>query len=605
MAKTRSRKVATEKVAEKTLRKKRGKHCRWSEATMTAAIEAVQVHGKSQREACKDFGIQRCTLQVRLSGQIEIGAKPGHPTRLSHEEEEKLVDFACNRAALGIGFGKQQFLTYAGSFATKHNKQFRAGKPTASWWTGMRRRHQRMTLRKPECTAAVRHQCMDMEKVAKYFMVLRGLVTENRLQEKPHTIWNMDETGMQLDVGVQSVVAEKGIKSLHSRTSGNREMITVIGAINAAGGSLPPHLIVKGKRRKSLNSFQVEQAPENSTWSVSDSGWTKQGIALLWFTKSFLPNIGSERPQLLIVDGHDSHNFIELIDLAVENQIHILELPAHTSNWLQPCDRTVFGPLKQAYRKEANELKDKFGVMVSRTSFCGILKSAWANAVTPKNIISGFRACGIHPFNPSAVPAEAYLPNALYTVETLIEKESSGLLADVTEHPSPLLVDKNVPAPDIPHVPAQTPTLLLFDHSETMPLPSDDLQPTVTEVPALSSKLEEKRVGPDANSTVTASITDLSEYLSNEPNVLEALCRPTAAPASLSLKLLESTLTEQQLQCFLYCYEKGYNLEKESAFLLWRKLKDSTKKQVATGEDSEFYINLDMSFRSLPCCRCA
>ena len=43
---------------------------------------------------------------------------------------------------------------------------------------------------------------MDMEKVAKYFMVLRGLVTEHRLQEKPHTVWNMDETGMQLDVEI-------------------------------------------------------------------------------------------------------------------------------------------------------------------------------------------------------------------------------------------------------------------------------------------------------------------------------------------------------------------------------------------------------------------
>jgi len=77
---------------------------------------------------------------------------------------------------------------------------------------------------------------------------------------------------------------------------------------------------------------------EGSTWSVSDSSWTKQSIALLWFKVSFLPSNGPDRPQLLILDGHDSHNFLELIDTAVKNQIHILELPAHTSNWQQPCD---------------------------------------------------------------------------------------------------------------------------------------------------------------------------------------------------------------------------------------------------------------------------
>jgi len=61
-----------------------------------------------------------------------------------------------------------------------------------------------------------------------------------------------------------------------------------------------------------------------TTWN-----WVDQA-ALLWFTKSFLPSIGSDRPQVLILGGHDSHNFLELIDTALDNNIHIGELPAHT-----------------------------------------------------------------------------------------------------------------------------------------------------------------------------------------------------------------------------------------------------------------------------------
>ena len=43
--------------------------------------------------------LPRSSLQVRLSGVTDIGAKPGHPTTLTAEEENKIVDFACNRAS--------------------------------------------------------------------------------------------------------------------------------------------------------------------------------------------------------------------------------------------------------------------------------------------------------------------------------------------------------------------------------------------------------------------------------------------------------------------------------------------------------------------------
>jgi len=324
-----------------TVRPKRGQHCKWSENAMVAAIEAVKNKQFSQRAACKAFGVPKTTLQVRLCGKTEVGAKPGHPTLMSLEQEEKVVNYACNRASMGIGFGRKQFLRYAGDFAQKHKISFKNGRPSLKWWGCLKKRHKRLRLRQPEGTAAIRHQCMDHAKVHKYFACLKSIMDASNLHVKPASIWNMDETGVQLDHKPGKIVAERGSKYLHSRTSGNRETITIIGCVSAAGHSLPPHMIVKGKTRRSLNSFDTTSAPTGTTWSWSDSGWTKQGIALLWFKNSFLPNIGTERPQVLILDGHDSHNFIELIDLAIQNDIHIIELPAHTSNWLQPCDRTI------------------------------------------------------------------------------------------------------------------------------------------------------------------------------------------------------------------------------------------------------------------------
>ena len=68
-----------------------------------------------------------------------------------------------------------------------------------------------------------------------------------------------------------------------------------------------------------------------------------------WFQNVFLKHCGPDRPQLLILDGHGSHEVLGLLERAKEENIHILSLPPHTTHWLQVLDRSVFGPLSQRY----------------------------------------------------------------------------------------------------------------------------------------------------------------------------------------------------------------------------------------------------------------
>jgi len=260
-------------------RHKRGKCLKWSNDSMAAAVSEVLAGTMSQILASKVYGIPRCTLHKRVTGKTEQGAKPGHLTKMSFEDEQKLVDYAANRALLGIGFGKSSFLKYAGQLGEKYGLKFVKEVPSEYWWRGIKKRHPQ--LRQPEGTAAVRHKCMDAVKVARYFQVLKRVVEEHGLNIKAHQIWNMDESGVQLEHKTGKVIARKGTKYLQSSTSGNRETITVFATVNADGMSLPPHFVIKSKNVKSLKSFQTENAPPGSTWSVSDSGWTKQGIAHL------------------------------------------------------------------------------------------------------------------------------------------------------------------------------------------------------------------------------------------------------------------------------------------------------------------------------------
>lgn len=64
--------------------------------------------------------------------------------------------------------------------------------------------------------------------------------------------------------------------------------------------------------------------------------------------------------------------------------------------------------------------------------------------MTESNVKSGFAACGIFPFDPSAVPQAAYLPNRLYTVEQLLD--SSHIL----DTPSGSATDRPATESDAP-----------------------------------------------------------------------------------------------------------------------------------------------------------
>jgi len=108
----------------------RGKHVKWTEASMIEAVMRCTNEPKmSVRAAAKQYEIPRATLQSRVNGKIEMGAKVGRKALMSVQLEEKLVDYADNRARMGIGFGKDKFLQYAGKLALKHGCKFKNAKP--------------------------------------------------------------------------------------------------------------------------------------------------------------------------------------------------------------------------------------------------------------------------------------------------------------------------------------------------------------------------------------------------------------------------------------------------------------------------------------------
>lgn len=66
--------------------------------------------------------------------------------------------------------------------------------------------------------------------------------------------------------------------------------------------------------------------------------------------------------------------------------------------WFEYCDRFI----------------TMTGLKPKKQQFFRILRQAWVDALTPEILKSGFKACGIVPFDRNAIPDEAYAPSSVY-----------------------------------------------------------------------------------------------------------------------------------------------------------------------------------------------
>lgn len=97
----------------------------------------------------------------------------------------------------------------------------------ADWLKLFLKRTPTLSILKAEGVSMSRAEGMNKEEVQKYFELLTKILTENDLLDKPLNIFNVDESGLQLNNIPGKVV--KGSKDVHVVTSQERgETITVV-----------------------------------------------------------------------------------------------------------------------------------------------------------------------------------------------------------------------------------------------------------------------------------------------------------------------------------------------------------------------------------------
>ncbi|XP_055623549.1 uncharacterized protein LOC129766978 [Toxorhynchites rutilus septentrionalis] len=373
---------------------------------------AVMRNGKiTLADACRFYRIPKTTLFRHAKGLSGIkSSSKGRSIAIPLDIESNMATNIKTMAKWGYGLCKKEIIIAMKQYLEKNSIKtpFKNGIPGDDYFLNVKRRHN-LSQKKPQSVEVARKRAADPFVISQYFELVQE-VTHNM---PPDRIYNIDETSFCLDPSRVKVVGQKG-RAAHRVTAGSgKENFTVLMGGNAVGQKLPPLIIFKGK--SIWNSWMAKSDEEfvGMTYAATANGWMENGTFSNYFQRSFLPAIGNGRPAALIYDGHVSHISLNIVEMALKENIVILKLPPHTSHLPQPMDLAVFKPFKLKYDNAIIKWQRKnYGVKISKQQFSTIISRIW-HELDPQMIRSGFKKAGIFPFDNKVIPETTFEPAAL------------------------------------------------------------------------------------------------------------------------------------------------------------------------------------------------
>ena len=239
-----------------------------------------------------------------------------------------------------------------------------------------------------------------------FYDLLEKTVENLGLSVKPKAIWNLDESGFPIDPSHTQIIGPKGKNVKRTTYGNNRSHQTVLACCNADGDAMDPLFVFKGINMQSV--WKGKHALPNTYYSVSSSGWMTSVIFEDWFD-GFIKEV-TIRPLLLIFDGHLTHLTLRTIATAMEENITILKLVAHSTDTMQPFNVSCFSPLKSYYERALLTFNESHGVLIKLnvSKFVDVCCSVWHKGISSTNVISGFKATGIFPVNRNKYKLESF-----------------------------------------------------------------------------------------------------------------------------------------------------------------------------------------------------
>ena len=235
--------------------------------------------GVSVRRAAILTGVPRQTLGDRVSGRIKVDKfKSGVDAIFTPDEETDLVKHISIMAAIGYGYSRMSLRVLATDtalFLKKKSRNLQGGKLLCdNWLTGFLSRNPELKVKKPRPLDIIRAKSLTEQTVTNYFNNLKEILDKYKLLEKPHLIYNIDETGLSPEHVPRRVIGPRNLIT-PAITSPRGATTTLIAACSAAGQHIPPFFVFKGKRRSP--DLMKGQLP-GSDYRMSETGWSNSHI---------------------------------------------------------------------------------------------------------------------------------------------------------------------------------------------------------------------------------------------------------------------------------------------------------------------------------------
>lgn len=375
----------------------------YTEASIFCALDEVR-RGAAIKTTAKKYFMSPTMLTQRLKKaetNLPVG-KQGRGTWLSSEIENKLAMYLRRMSEMGMGPTKGEVIAIVSEYliANEMNVPFTDSAPGKDWAFKFMQRHSLVLKKAITMQIARKNVTSDPFVIYGFYDILEAEVQRLGIADRPECVWNLDESGFPMDPSRCKTVHAVGKPAIQVTCGANRDNTTVLACCSADGTAMDPLVIFKGKGKHIMSNWKGDGSLPKMTYGISESGWMTTDIFHEWF-EHFCKETKDIRPLLLLYDGHLSHTSLQTIELAVNEGISILKLPAHCTDVLQPLDVACFSPLKSYYEKQLTERVFVTGARepLRKGEFCNVLGKIWRRGLSVSNIMAGFAATGVFPVN--------------------------------------------------------------------------------------------------------------------------------------------------------------------------------------------------------------
>ncbi|CAF0964997.1 unnamed protein product, partial [Didymodactylos carnosus] len=426
--------IAIDKPQRRNVRKKT-----YTINELKQAVEAVREGRMNSKEAGLKFNVPDSTIRHHTNNHYsKIGA--GRKTYLSREQEEYLISLIKSLEDFGHKCTNELVMKLCGDYMQllgvkpiklSDEEEGKPYVPGRKWLQNFLERWKSdVKWLKPSKIESNRSYGFTEEVRVGWFKNLNSILQKLNIMDSPAQIFNCDETGFKDNtVHIEKFLVKKQTKRIFQEISGEgKSYTTVLTCIAANGLLLPPFVIYNGQ--KLFESWTLN-GPDGASYTVTNNGRITTETFEWWFENMFIPLTSHiNRPLLLLMDNHLSHINVKCIELAIQNQIHLISLPPNTTHALQPLDVVVFGLVKTQWKRLISQyFKATNRKNLRKSDFPLLLKKLFDNTLTKRQIVSSFSRAGVWPFDENAMKDKVIRQTASELNKTQIDQKPEQLVS--------------------------------------------------------------------------------------------------------------------------------------------------------------------------------